>query len=235
MQLYKDMSRTERLLDLLQLLRCHKYPVSGQALAEKLGVSQRTIYRDIQTLQHQGANIEGEAGVGYVLRDGYLMPPLMLTEQEVEALVLGSRWVRKYADAELGEAAHNVVSKIESVIPVQLKKTLNSTTLLVGKTPKQEHNPTISLVRKSVREEMKLKLSYCDLEGKKTQRVVWPFAIGFFEQVQILGAWCELRQAFRHFRMDRIEQAVDLGVPYAQGKMQLFSEWCKSQNIGIVY
>lgn len=229
------MSRTERLLDLLQLLRRHKYPVSGQALADKLGVSLRTIYRDIQTLQNQGANIEGEAGMGYVLRDGYLMPPLMLTEQEVEALVLGSRWVRKYADAELGEAANNAISKIESVVPKQLKKLLNSTTLLVGETPKKEHNPTISLVRKCVREETKLQLNYCDLEGKKTQRVIWPFAIGFFEQVQILGAWCELRQAFRHFRMDRIEQAVDLKEPYAKGKTQLFGEWCKSQNIKIDY
>lgn len=229
------MSRTERLLDLLQLLRRHKYPVSGQTLADKLGVSLRTIYRDIQTLQNQGANIEGEVGMGYVLRDGYLMPPLMLTEQEVEALVLGSRWVRKYADAELGEAANNAVSKIESVVPKQLKKLLNSTTLLVGETPKKKHNPTVSLVRKSVREETKLHLHYCDLKGKKTKRVVWPFAIGFFEQVQVLGAWCELRQDFRHFRIDRIEWAKDLKEPYAKGKTQLFSEWCKSQNIKIDY
>lgn len=229
------MSRTERLLDLLQLLRRHKYPVSGQTLADKLGVSLRTIYRDIQTLQNQGANIAGEAGIGYVLRDGYLMPPLMLTEQEVEALVLGSRWVRKYADAELGEAANNAVSKIESVVPKRLKKLLNSTTLLVGETPKKKHNPTVSLVRKSVREGTKLHLHYCDLEGRKTKRVIWPFAIGFFEQVQVLGAWCELRQDFRHFRIDRIEQAVDLKEPYAKGKTQLFSEWCKSQNIKTGY
>jgi predicted DNA-binding transcriptional regulator YafY len=104
------MSRTERLLDLIQLLRRHRFPVSGAALAEELGVSLRTVYRDIATLQAQGAHIEGEAGVGYVLRAGFLLPPLMFSTDEIEAIVLGSRWVAQRADSELQQAAHNALA-----------------------------------------------------------------------------------------------------------------------------
>ena len=104
------MSRAERLLDLIQVLRRYRQPVSGQRLADELGVSIRTLYRDIATLQGQGAAIDGEAGLGYVLRPGFMLPPLMFTEEEIEALVLGSRWVAKRSDARLGSAARNAHS-----------------------------------------------------------------------------------------------------------------------------
>src|ERR1700754_4300218 len=115
------MSRAQRLLDLLQILRSHRYPVSGALLAGQLDISLRTLYRDIALLQQQGAHIEGEAGVGYVLRPGFLLPPLMFSEEEIQALVLGSRWVADRADSQLGQAARNALAKIAAVLPPELR------------------------------------------------------------------------------------------------------------------
>ncbi len=112
------MSRSERLLDLIQILRRHRHPVAAQTIADELGVSLRTIYRDVATLQHQGASIDGEPGVGYVLRPGFMLPPLMFSEDEIEALVLGSRWVAdRTADERLSAAARNALAKIAAVFP----------------------------------------------------------------------------------------------------------------------
>lgn len=114
------MSRTQRLFELIQILRCHRYPVSEQQLAQDLNVSLRTVYRDIATLQAQGASIEGEPGLGYVLRPGFILPPLMFSEEEVEALVLGARWVARRTDKNLRHAATNVLAKISAVLPKDL-------------------------------------------------------------------------------------------------------------------
>ena len=111
------MSRAQRLLDLIQVLRRHRHPVSGATLAEATGVSLRTLYRDIELLKAEGAHIDGEAGVGYVLRPGFMLPPLMFSEEEIEALVLGSRWVHQRADRALADAAANVLAKIGAVLP----------------------------------------------------------------------------------------------------------------------
>src|SRR5829696_5189157 len=115
------MSRAQRLLDLIQLLRGYRRPVSGAVLAEALGISLRTLYRDIETLNGQGAQIDGEPGVGYVLRPGFMLPPLMFSEEEIEALVLGSRWVHQRADRALADAAANVLAKIGAVLPKDLR------------------------------------------------------------------------------------------------------------------
>src|SRR6187200_43800 len=112
-----SVSRAERLLELLQVLRRYRQPVAGQTLADELGVSVRTLYRDIATLQGQGAAIDGEAGLGYVLKPGFMLPPLMFSEEEIEALVLGSRWVADRADRALADAAANVLAKIGAVLP----------------------------------------------------------------------------------------------------------------------
>src|SRR5678815_4120881 len=119
------MSRAQRLLDLIQILRRHRQPVAGSALAEELGISLRTLYRDIATLQSQGARIDGEPGLGYILRPGFMLPPLMFSEEEIEALVLGSRWVHQRADRALADAAANVLAKIGAVLPKDLRETLD--------------------------------------------------------------------------------------------------------------
>src|ERR1700709_556747 len=126
------MSRAQRLLDLIQLLRRHRRAVAGAVLADELGVSLRTLYRDIETLKAQGAHIDGEAGIGYVLRPGFMLPPLMFSEEEIEALVLGSRWVSERADGSLGKAARNVLAKIGAVLPDDLKNSIDASGLLIG-------------------------------------------------------------------------------------------------------
>src|SRR3954453_6528327 len=126
------MSRAQRLLDLIQQLRGYRRPVSGAVLAEALGISLRTLYRDIDTLNAQGAHIDGEPGVGYVLRPGFMLPPLMFSEEEIEAIVLGSRWVPQPPDRALADAAANVLAKIGAVLPKDLRETLDDSGLLIG-------------------------------------------------------------------------------------------------------
>lgn len=226
------MSRTERLLDLIQILRCHRYPVAGHALAQEMNISMRTLYRDIATLQQQGAEIVGEAGVGYMLRPGFMLPPLMFSPQEIEALVLGMRWVTRRGDIQLAAAANNALAKIADVLPAALRDELEANTLLIGPIDGvQVADETVVLIRDVIRQERKLAVDYCDRTGKVSERILWPFALGYFEQVRILVAWCELRQEFRHFRLDRVRLATPLAQRYPRGRRVLMKEWRETQNM----
>ncbi|QUX94144.1 transcriptional regulator [Marinomonas sp. CT5] len=222
------MVRSQRLLTLIALLRSHRYPVSGKALAEKLNISVRTLYRDIATLQEQGANIEGEAGVGYVLKPGFLLPPLMFTEEEIEALVLGARWVtqRTGTDNQLSNGAQNALNKIASVLPAELKDILDDTSLLIGP-GKESATDTVDMadVRQAIRDEKILSIEYRDLKGKTSQRRIWPFALGYFDEVRVLVAWCELRQEIRNFRTDRILSCELINTRYATPRHVLLKQW----------
>lgn len=221
------MSRTERLLDLLQILRRHRHPVAGSLLAAELGISMRTFYRDIATLQAQGADIQGEAGVGYVLRPGFTLPPLMFSTEELEALVLGSRWVaRRSDDPGLGAAAANALAKIAAVLPDQLRQEVEAATLLVGPRTEPVQSVDAGQIREAIRNERKLAISYGDVE-----RTIWPFAIGFFDHVRIVVAWCELRQDFRHFRIDRIQRIGATAERYPRRRAALLKEWRQTQGI----
>ncbi|MFQ6158431.1 helix-turn-helix transcriptional regulator [Sinorhizobium meliloti] len=219
------MSRSERLLHLMQVLRRYRQPVSGRRLAEETGVSLRTLYRDIASLQARGAHIEGEPGVGYVLRPGFMLPPMMLSEEEIEALVLGSRWVAKRGDPRLATAAADALAKIGSVLPADLKEKLEHSTLLVGPRKPGAETIDLSLLRKAIRSEHKVELHYLDNDGRDSRRTVWPFALGFFEEVRVLAAWCELRQDFRHFRTDRIAEAAMLDNRYPRRRQALLKDW----------
>jgi predicted DNA-binding transcriptional regulator YafY len=226
------MSRTERLLDLMQILRRHRYPVAGHALAQEMNISMRTLYRDIATLQQQGAEIVGEAGVGYVLRPGFMLPPLMFSPQEIEALVLGMRWVGRRGDTQLAGAANNALAKIADVLPAALRDELEANTLLIGPIDvAQVADETVMLIRDVIRQERKLAVNYCDLAGKISERILWPFALGYFEQARMLVAWCELRQEFRHFRLDRIRLATPLAQRYPRSRRVLLKEWYEIQGI----
>ncbi|QDQ26906.1 YafY family transcriptional regulator [Chitinimonas arctica] len=226
------MSRAERLLDLLQLLRRHRFPVSGAALAAELGVSLRTVYRDIATLQGQGAGIAGEPGLGYVLRPGFMLPPLMFSEEELEALVLGSRWVEQRGDSRLGQAAGNALAKIAAVLPSELREQLHTSTLLAGPGAViAAGDAEIAQIRRAIRQEHKLHIDYRDQQERSSQRVIWPFALGFFDCVRIVVAWCELRQGFRHFRTDRIAALVQLEERYPRRRQALLKEWRATEGI----
>lgn len=220
------MSRTERLFDLLQTLRSHRFPVAGSHLASELGISLRTLYRDIATLQGQGANIEGEPGLGYVLRPGFMLPPLMFTDEEIEALVLGSRWVSERADQQLSRAAKGALSKIASVLPDDLRTALDANSLMVGKREETKVEAIdLAQIRRAIRVERKLQIQYLDLKGNSSERTIWPVALGYFDRVRMLAGWCELRREFRHFRTDRISAALVMSERYPRRRQVLLKEW----------
>ena len=226
------MSRAQRLLDLIQLLRRHRNPVSGAALAEELDISLRTLYRDIATLNGQGAHIDGEPGMGYVLRPGFMLPPLMFSEDELEALVLGSRWVAERADAALGNAARNALAKIAAVLPDDLKDGVDGSGLLIGPDVHiAAGDAELPTIRQAIRAERKLRIAYADAAGEKTTRTIWPFALGFFDRVRMVVAWCELRQDYRHFRTDRIATLSLTPQRYKRRRQALLKEWREREGI----
>ena len=223
------MSRAQRLLGLVQILRRHRYPVSGPALAGELGISVRTLYRDIATLQAQGAAIDGAPGLGYVMRAGFFLPPLMFSADEIEALVLGSQWVADRGDSRLSAAAKNALAKIGAVLPDELRHDVEETALLVGPGASISSGATgdaeLIAIRQAMRAEQKLRITYRDLSDVETARTVWPFALGFFDRVRVLVAWCELRQAMRHFRTDRIVALAAIGEQYPRSRKSLLHDW----------
>lgn len=225
------MARSERLLSLLQALRRHQRPVSGARLAEELGISIRTLYRDIASLQAQGASIEGEPGVGYILRPGFMLPPLMFSQTELEALMLGFRWVSKFADEPMMKAASDALAKIAAVLPESLKVELESNALLVGpRTFKDAETVDLKIARTAIRNEQKLRLAYVDASGSHSDRTIWPFALGYFQKVRILVGWCEEREDFRHFRTDRITALTNLEERYSKRRATMLREWRETQT-----
>ncbi len=220
------MSRAQRLLDLIQVLRRHRHPVSGAALADATGVSLRTLYRDIDTLKAEGAHIDGEAGVGYVLRPGFMLPPLMFSEEEIEALVLGSRWVHQRADRALADAAANVLAKIGAVLPKDLREALDDSGLLIAPgEPIAAGDAQLPKIRQAIRTERKIGISYRDKDGAASKRTIWPFAVGFFEKVRVVVAWCELREDYRHFRTDRIVTLNLSDRRYPRRRQAMLKDW----------
>jgi predicted DNA-binding transcriptional regulator YafY len=206
--------------------------VSGQTLATDLDVSLRTLYRDIATLQSQGAVIEGEPGLGYILRAGYMLPPLMFTEEEVEALVLGSRWVAGRSDSGLEAAAKTALTKIAAVLPDDVRDRIDGSPLLVG--PGEEmagSGPDIGVIRQAIRSQSKVEIEYRDGGSAETKRVIWPFALGFFDRVRVVVAWCELRQSFRSFRTDRIALWIMAEIRYPRRRQDLLKEWREIERI----
>ena len=220
------MARSERLLELMQALRWRRRPVSAAELADELSVSMRTIYRDIQTLIGQGAPIEGEAGIGYVLKLGFFLPPLMFADEEIEALVLGSRWVAQRADEPLAKAARNALAKIAAVLPRDLLDSFESSGLFVIATQSQAQDSVdLAPLREAIRSEHKIRIVYESKAAERTERTLWPIAIAFFERVRLLTAWCELRQDYRHFRTDLIVELMPLGERYPRRRRAMLKEW----------
>lgn len=226
------MSRSERLLDLIQLLRRHRRPVSGAAIATELQISLRTLYRDIATLQSQGAPIDGAPGLGYVLRDGFVIPPLMFSPDEIEALVLGSRWVADRGDSRLAAAARDALAKIGAVLPPELRLELESNALLVGPgAPMAAGDTESAAIRQAIRQEHKLHITYRDRGGQDSTRTIWPFALGFFDRAHVVVAWCELRESIRHFRTDRIAALAAMPERYPRRRQALLKEWREREGI----
>ena len=220
------MTRTQRLLTLIQILKENRYPVTADALACQLEVSVRSIYRDIESLRDQGAEITGEAGIGYQLKSGLLLPPLMFDENELEALILGLRWVKSNADTELKNSALRTLNKINALVGKEAQIILNSNTLFAPTTQLNEVDEHVAKnLRLSLREERKAKIAYMDIKGQPSERIIWPIAVGYMKDTQVLAAWCELRQSYRHFRLDRMQSYTVLSetLPYPKG--YLLTRW----------
>lgn len=226
------MTRSQRLLALIEILRRHRFPVAGAVLASELGITLRTLYRDIGTLKEQGASIEGVAGLGFVLHPGFTLPPLMFTEEEIEALVLGSRWVARRADERLGHAARNALSKIATVLPSALRDELEASALLIGPGTSMMHSAIAQpIIRNTIKAELKAEIIYRDLKGIESSRTIWPFALGYFDDSRVLVTWCELRNGFRHFRADRIMTFTALQERYPRRRQVLLKAWRLHQGI----
>ena len=204
------MRRADRLFQIVQIVRGRRLS-TAEFLAERLEVSVRTVYRDVAALQAQGVPIDGAAGVGYRMRAGFDLPPLMFSEQEIEALVLGARIVESWADAELAAAATDVIAKVEAVIPDRLRAYMANTALLA---PPHHYIVPITFdlaeLRRALRGQLKVHFRYCNALEEASERTVRPLSLAYFGPVWMLAAWCELRNDFRAFRPDRIEKLAVL-------------------------
>jgi predicted DNA-binding transcriptional regulator YafY len=210
------MRRADRLFEIIQRLRRGRgRVVTARALAEPLEVSERTIYRDIRDLMTSGVPIEGEAGVGYSLRKGYDLPPLMLSEREIEAIVFGARIVQSWSDAEMGRAADAALGKIEAVLPDRLRHLVTDASLQAPAT--RNRAPLafdLARLRAAIRLRRKVHFRYRDEKGAETVRTVRPLALWFYGPVWLTGAWCELRNDFRFFRLERVSEVEFLETPF---------------------
>jgi predicted DNA-binding transcriptional regulator YafY len=220
------MEQNRRLFAIMDALRRSRKAISAASLAATLRVSVRTLYRDMQALKDLGAPVEGEAGIGYVLRPGFFLPPLMFTREELEALVLGARWVGVQPDADLGEAARNALGKISAAAPSDLRAQIEDVGLWPVFFPAKRAAPGfLTTVRKAMTAERALLLRYSDAKGCVTEREVWPVQIGFHENLQTLIGWCLMRKAFRSFRTDRLLAVEPTGKPYGKPRRTLAAEW----------
>lgn len=224
-------SRAERLLNLIEEFRRRRRPVSGHDLAQTLGVSIRTLYRDISSLRALGAGIEGEPGVGFVLRSGFLLPPIMFTAEEVDALILGSRWVANRADKPLAEAARKAMARLTAVMPNELVDRVEAQHLAVwsGEHSQQE-TIDMAVVRHAIYLERKLRIHYTDTKGKTSERVIWPFLLGYFDGRRLIAAWCEMRDGIRHFRTDRIQSLSEISMRYPRRRHDLIKLWRETDS-----
>jgi len=217
---------TNRLFSIIQILRSAKHPIKAQQLAEEMEVSVRTIYRDIAELQNQYVPIVGEAGIGYILKPGFDMPPLMLTANELEAALLGAHWVSQRGDPSLTNGARDLIAKIQAVVPEHLQSViLDSPTVAPAMSPAIPDNIDMSQIRHAIREQRKVRIHYSDANNKASQRTLWPFVVAYFETVRMIAAWCEERSAFRHFRTDRITQCEILEDTFPTSCAELKKEW----------
>ena len=220
------MRRADRLFEIIEMLRTKGGVVRAAELSAELGVSERTIYRDIAGLQGQGVPIEGEAGIGYVLRPGFHMPPLMFTEDELEAIVLGARYAARQGDPALAQAAEQVLAKVKDAVPERLKDRMERIALYAAPAHDPDHGAVdMALVRDCIRTEQKISIDYVDVQDRSTARIVWPVAVAFFSESTLLAAWCELRNDFRHFRTDRIKALRPTGERFNGGGGRLLRAW----------
>lgn len=229
------MRRADRLFQIIQILRRSRHPVTAAALADELEVSTRTVYRDMADLIGQRVPVEGEAGLGYMLEPGFDMPPLMLTADEIEAVVLGAQMVARFPDPTLANSAQDVIAKIAAVVPSDLRPFIVEPSV-AAKPADRPHVSAIDIrpLRSAIRDGRKLRLRYRAEAGDVTERTIWPVVVGYAETHSLLISWCELRNEFRHFRVDRIltVDVLDECHPESRGDLRLrWDHWRAGERV----
>jgi predicted DNA-binding transcriptional regulator YafY len=219
------MARSHRLFDLMQVLRRHRMAVSGEVLANEMGVSLRTIRRDIATLQGMGADITGEPGIGYVMKPGFLLPPLSFTDEEIQALVIGGQWVSRQADDALTAAMRNALAKITAVLPAQARLHVDDDAFYVGVREKPTAAIELGALRRALRDQCKLRIVLSVDNAPKTPQVVWPIMLAFIDGKRYISAWCELDSVYRVISLHDMAEASVLTERYPRNRRQLVREW----------
>jgi predicted DNA-binding transcriptional regulator YafY len=223
------MRRADRLFDIIQILRTATGPVTAASLAAELEVTVRTVYRDVATLQARRVPIEGAPGLGYVLKRGFDLPPLMFTAEEIEAIAVGARLLRRTGDAGPQQAAQSVLCKIALVLPEVMREFLAVPPVYVS-----SHGAPVppiadlSAIRSAIHDESKLRIAYSDGHGNETQRTIWPIAVAYYVEATLVSAWCELRNDFRHFRADRILSLTVLEEHFPVSGRTLMGRWLET-------
>jgi len=207
--------RADRLFQLVQHLRARRF-ATGEQIARDLGVSLRTVYRDVQDLERSGVPIRGEAGVGYRLERGYELPPLTFNGEELEGLVLGARLVAAWADSELAAAVSSAMTKVEAVVPEALRRVLLDTALFAPGGPwAAAMARELPLLRRAIGDRRRIRFAYTRGDGEQSERTVRPLGLFFWGSKWTLAAWCELREDYRTFRPDRMETVKLLDETFA--------------------
>ncbi len=227
------MNRSTRLFGIIQLLRSANRSLTAQEIAAELEVTRRTIYRDIVALQSMRVPIDGEAGVGYILRPGFDLPPLMFTAEEVEAIAVGLSLLKRTGDTGLERAAQNVARKITDVLPDENPYGLLSQSVFTSNwhnIPKSDVDPTE--LRQAIRDETKLSIEYLDVKASVTSRVILPLALIYYVDSLVLATWCELRKGYRHFRVDRIQKCTTTDEFFKDSGHTLRMNWQAEHQLG---
>ncbi len=226
------MRRADRLFEIIQILRQAGKPITAATLAETLEVNIRTIYRDIAALQATRVPIDGEAGIGYIMRRGYDLAPLMFDVEEIEAITVGLGLLSRTGDAGLQSAAQRASAKIAEILPTERRQETDGGHLAVSTWGAAKPNAVdLSAIRRSLRESKVLSLSYLDEEGKATAREILPLALIYYVQVVVLAGWCRLRRDFRHFRVDRIQSLDETGEGFERDAGSLRQAWEDSKRL----
>lgn len=225
------MSRPDRLFRLLQALRVLPAPVTAARLAEEMGVSVRSIYRDIDSLRAAGAEIGGERGFGYCLVEDGTLPPQMFSRIEIEALVLGLADVRRSGDPALAQAAASVLAKVAATLPqARQQQVLHAVSQVYRPQQRYPDVPCLPVLREACWREEALVIAYCDKDGQASDRTIWPLAVVYLEQKLMLLSWCCLREDFRMFRPDRIQAASPTGASFRPKRVGLLRDYIASMS-----
>ena len=226
------MSRSDRMFEIIQMLRSADKPLTAETMAGSLEVTKRTVYRDIAALQAMRVPIEGEAGVGYIMRPGFDVPPLMFTSEEIEAMVVGLSLLRRTGDTGLQAAAERVGRKISDVLPDDTERGLDQRPLYAsGWNAIPTAQVDLRLLRRAIRDGETLRITYRDGQTETTERTIKPLAVIYYIEAVLLTAWCELRQDFRHFRIDRIADCAPTGQRFQGEGDRLRAEWRKRHRL----